>query len=108
MKVLLFVLVYFSSIHLFAATPPEAGTYVCVEGNNDSICDQEIQVRVVQGQATLFQIEYVGWCGGQGPYRYGCMNNECTDGAIKVTFISKNKYHWENLTYGFSCTFEKN
>lgn len=97
----------FLSHSLFAEEIPLKGTYRCIEGNNDSICDQEIQIRVVNGKATLFQIEYVGWCGGQGPYRYGCIENECTDGSIKIKFDSKNSYHWENMTYGFHCKFQK-
>lgn len=95
------------SSNLYAAPVFEAGNYVCKDGNDESICDQVVQVRVVDGQTTLISIEYVGWCGSQGPYRYSCDEEICTNGHIAVKPLTQNTYYWENLDYDFHCTFHK-
>lgn len=96
----------FLCCRLFAAQPFTAGTYTCVDGNEASICDQTVQVRVVNDEATLIAVEYVGWCGSQGPYRYSCNENSCSDGHITITPRSENTYYWENHDHGFQCLFK--
>lgn len=102
-----FLLWPFFTFQVVAAPVFEAGNYTCVEGNEESICDQIVQVRIRDNQATLIAIEYSGWCGSQGPYRYICDEKSCSDGHIKVTPLSQTTYYWENLDYNFHCKFEK-
>ena len=83
-----------------------SGTYRCVNGNNDSICDQKVRV-TQQGQITILKVTYEGYCNSQGPYLYACDGNVCTDGPIRITAHDENHYYWENLSYGFSCEMEK-
>lgn len=90
-----------------AGNHPDDGLYTCVQGNNDSICDQQIRMITKLGKVVEMRVMYEGYCNGQGPYTYECERNVCTDGAIKVTYESPIRYRWENLSYGFSCEMEK-
>lgn len=101
---LLLSLISFGAI---AATHPDDGLYRCVQGNNESICDQEVKVIFVRGKLDSIRVMYEGYCNGQGPYTYECDRNICTDGAIQITFEEANRYSWENLSYGFQCRMEK-
>lgn len=95
------------STQAWAATHPDDGLFVCVQGNNDSICDQQIRVISKLGKVVEMRVMYEGYCNGQGPYTYECDKKGCTDGAIKITFEKPDRYRWENLSYGFSCEMEK-
>ncbi len=95
---------------LAPVSTPEKGLYRCVQGNEESICDQELIPIVRDGRLTALSVEYVGWCGSMGPYTYGCNSKGCSDGSgngIVITFQSSRGYHWENQQYGFSCDFKK-
>jgi hypothetical protein len=104
------ILKIFISFSLLILRPswalPSKGLYKCINGNNDSICEQNFQIRIQNNQATLIAIEYVGYCGSQGPYRYACENNVCSDGHIRVT-LREHNYLWENLDHQFYCEFKK-
>lgn len=106
MKYLLPILV---SFNLYAADiSPVKGLYRCVQGNEESICDQRVKPIMVGDRLSAIYIEYVGWCGSMGPYLYPCSNNECRDAAISVKFSDEKHYRWENRPHGFVCDFEKN
>lgn len=96
------------SLPLYATTSlPEGGMYRCLEGNNDSICDQQLRVISENGKLTALSVVYAGYCNGQGPYRYPCIGNTCTDGAIKINFISNNQYTWNNIPHKIHCKLKK-
>ena len=103
----LLLLAFLSTPALAAFTHPDDGLYGCVQGNNDSICDQQIRVISKLGKVVEMRVMYEGYCNGQGPYTYECDKKGCTDGAIQITFEKANRYRWENLSYGFSCEMEK-
>ena len=94
------------SLSAFASSLPTNGMYRCVNGNNDSICDQKVRV-TTHGQITILKVTYEGYCNGQGPYQYACDENICTDGTIRITSKDESHYYWENLGYGFYCDMEK-
>lgn len=86
---------------------PGNGMYRCVNGNNNSICDQDIRVKIIGNKATAVKVMYEGDCAGQGPYTYYCQDSECTDGAIYIRFKDQNSYSWENRPHGFLCEMKK-
>jgi len=87
--------------------PLQNGLYVCRQGNEDSICDQQVKTFVQDGELTALRVEYVGYCGSMGPYTYYCQNSECAGPGISFTIRDSRHYYWENTTYGFHCEFEK-
>lgn len=102
---ILLFLISFSS--LAAGFKPQNGLYLCRQGNEESICDQELKVYVQGETLTAIKVEYVGWCGSMGPYTYYCQNNICEDAGIKFVFKNSREYRWENKQYGFVCDFAK-
>jgi hypothetical protein len=88
-------------------TPPQSGLYKCVEGNNDSICDQKIKIRSSGDVISSVVVEYVGDCGSQGPYIYSCDNDSCSDGVIEINFQKSDSYFWKNISYDISCKMQK-
>jgi hypothetical protein len=90
-----------------AGFKPQNGLYVCMQGNEESICDQEVRVFTNGDTLTAIRVEYVGWCGSMGPYTYFCQNQICEDAGIKFTFKNPREYRWENKQYGFVCNFAK-
>lgn len=96
------ILILLLSSHAFASEAPSSGLFRCKEGNNNSVCDQQIKVT-----PTSMRVMYVGDCGEQGPYTYYCEGEECSDGAILVSFRDKDHYRWENLSYSIYCEMEK-
>ncbi len=80
---------------------PLAGIYTCIQGNNDSICDQDLKPYWVGNTLTAVRVEYVGWCGSMGPYTYPCKGQVCEDAGIRIEFKSATQYQWENKQYGF-------
>jgi hypothetical protein len=80
------------------------GTFVCVQGNNTSICDQKIKF-----YENSISVIYDGECAGQGPYKYICDGSYCQDefGIITFDFLDKDNYRWENKKYGFFCEFKR-
>lgn len=74
----------------------------CKEGNNNSVCDQDIRVK-----ASSIRVMYEGDCGGQGPYTYYCEEDGCGDAGISITFRDKDHYRWENIQYNIYCEMEK-
>jgi hypothetical protein len=96
------ILIVLVSTQVFASEAPASGIYRCKEGNNDSVCDQRIKV-----SANSMKVMYEGDCGSQGPYTYYCEGEQCSDGAILVSFRDKDHYHWENLSYSIYCEMEK-
>jgi hypothetical protein len=100
--------IFFLSLPLSAATfIPEGGLYSCQEGNIDSVCDQQLRVITENGKLTALSVMYTGYCNGQGPYRYPCFGQTCTDGVIKISFISETKYTWNNLPHDIHCRMVK-
>ena len=92
------------STQSFAANAPLPQTYRCLEGNNDSVCDQKLRMKKIENTVTMITIEYVGDCGSQGPYPYYCTEEGvCSDGVIQVSFINEESYHWKNLGYNIHC-----
>ena len=53
------------------------------------------------------RVTYVGDCGELGPYTYYCQGEECSDGAILVSYRDEDHYRWENLSYNIYCEMEK-
>jgi len=103
---ILFALIF--SFPLYATSfIPEGGLYSCLEGNNDSVCDQQIRVIAENGKMAALSVTYAGYCNGQGPYRYPCIGETCTDGVIKISFISETQYSWNNLPYDIHCKMIK-
>ena len=97
------------SFGLYAASSaPESGMYSCMKGNDESICDQNLKIlRLSNGKITGIKISYEGYCNGQGPYIYGCNENFCSDGIIKISFIDQTRYRWEHRNYNRFCEMEK-
>lgn len=101
-----FLLLALLSLSTWAGELPANGMFRCVNGNDDSICDQKVRV-TQHGQIIILKVTYEGYCNGQGPYLYACDENVCSDGPIKLTLKDANHYDWENLSYGFKCEMEK-
>lgn len=100
MKYIIPILLF--STTALASIQPTPGLFRCKEGNNDSVCDQRIRVT-----PTSMRVTYVGDCGEQGPYTYYCQGEECSDGAILVSYRDEDHYRWENLSYNIYCEMEK-
>jgi len=93
----------FSQEKMNLKSAPQNGEYFCFKGNEDSICEQKISIKKNQTRVIAILVEYVGQCGGQGPFTYPCLNNQCSDGQIEIFFINDKAYHWKNLKYQFFC-----
>ena len=106
MKLLILSTLFFSSL-TYAAVSPQSGLYVCVNGNEDSICDQILRPYITGGKLTAIKVEYVGHCGSMGPYTYYCQNDVCEDAGLRFDFKDSRNYHWTNKQYGFHCDFKK-
>lgn len=96
--------VLFFSISSFAL---ENGIYNCINGNEPSICPQQIITIKEDNVLIGIKVYYAGYCNNQGPYRYDCEGAVCTDGQIEFSAITSNSYHWKNLGYNYSCDFKK-
>jgi len=93
------------SFQLQAQSFPSNGLFQCLDGNEESICDQSIKFITSAGRLRAIRVEYVGWCGSMGPYTYYCENNICEDAGLKFEFKSEKNYFWTNKQYGFHCYF---
>jgi hypothetical protein len=103
-----FIILFLISLPIFAsALKPQVGLYTCVNGNEESICDQELRPYFSAGRLSAVKVEYVGWCGSMGPYTYYCQDNICQDAGIRFDFKDDRHYRWENKQYGFVCDFAK-
>jgi hypothetical protein len=102
-----FLFILFSFSAFAQSIEPQNGLYLCVKGNEESICDQQLRVFMQANQLTAIRVEYVGWCGSMGPYTYFCHNDICEDAGIRFTFKSAQEYRWENKQHGFVCDFAK-
>lgn len=105
MKILILSMMFWSTFSF--AVAPESGLYVCVNGNEPSICDQILKPYVTGGKLTAIKVEYVGYCGSMGPYTYYCQNDVCEDPGLRFDFKDSRNYHWTNKQYGFRCDFKK-
>jgi hypothetical protein len=103
----LFISLLFINIAQATTAKPDRGLYVCVDGNEESICDQILKPIFSGEKLTAISVEYVGWCGSMGPYRYACENDVCEDAGLKFEFRDSTHYRWENKQYGFHCEFTK-
>jgi len=101
---ILFVVTLLVSIPLFAL---DSGRYDCINGNEDSICPQQIITIKEDNKLVGIKVYYAGYCNNQGPYRYECKGTVCTDGQIEFSKITSDSYHWENLGYNYTCYFKK-
>jgi hypothetical protein len=106
MKIILYLILSLPFLCLAAATP-QNGLYHCIEGNNDSICDQKLKIRYSQNEVSSISIEYVGDCGSQGPYIYSCHKGICSDGIIEIKFQESETYFWKNISYDINCKMQK-
>lgn len=86
---------------------PQKGLFRCIEGNEDSICDQILKPYYSNDKLIAIKVEYVGWCGSMGPYTYPCQGIICEDAGLKFEFRDSTHYRWENKQYGLHCEFEK-
>lgn len=84
-----------------------SGTYVCKNGNEESICDQKVRAYQSTGELTAIEVEYVGYCGSMGPYTYYCSEGVCETAGIRFEIKDPTRYRWENTQYGFFCDFGK-
>jgi len=104
----LFIFLLFSLMNANAQVAgPERGLYRCVDGNEESICDQILKPYFSNEKLTAIKVEYVGWCGSMGPYTYFCQGDICQDAGLKFEFRDKTHYRWENKQHGLFCEFEK-
>jgi len=98
--------------------PPKNGLYVPIQGNEPSICPQEIRVQTLHSKhLARIRVAYTGDCGYMGPYWYRCLlltEEEtgaapkwlCGEDAIWFRFFNERRYEWKNLTYHFEAIFE--
>ena len=100
MKLLLFITITFFS---FSSLAIEAGEYICVEGNNDSICRQKVKVYETDNEITALKVTYIGWCEGMGYNMFYCKDDECISGYQKIVFLGEESYQWENRAYDIIC-----
>lgn len=106
MKILLLTLLF---INIAQSSPlkPDSGLYTCDSGNEDSICDQILIPSFSGDKLSTITVEYVGWCGSMGPYKYSCLNDVCEDAGLKFEFHDSTHYRWENKQYKIFCEFAK-
>lgn len=97
----------YSIAALSATVMPEPGLYTCSTDPQGNICDQRLRLIKQGTQVRALSIEYVGWCGSQGPYTYPCLGDECADEPIYIKWIDQKRYYWVNRTYGFKCNLKK-
>lgn len=102
MKTLLFFSGLFFSSILWALEP---GTYFPHNGNNDSICPQEVRVVKREGRLHALKVVYVGDCYYWGPFEYPCEGDVCGDSTIVFELTSERSYHWYNSTYDIGAEF---
>jgi hypothetical protein len=95
------IILYFISA-TFALTP---GLYHPSNGNNDSICPQEVRTVITDNQLTALKVVYVGDCYYWGPFEYPCQESTCTDGNIFFEITSKRSYRWLNTQYDIHADF---
>ena len=107
MKNLFSLILFVPLLTQASSLTPTNGIYRCLEGNNDSICDQKLKIRTSQNEISSIEIEYVGDCGSQGPYVYSCDNAKCSDGVIEVSFMNQELYQWKNISYDIHCKMQK-
>lgn len=106
MKTLLLSILFLNTAYA-TQLKPIPGLYECQQGNEESICDQQLKPYFSGDKLTAIKVEYVGWCGSMGPYFYNCIDNVCEDLGLKFEFRDPTHYRWENKQYGFVCEMGK-
>lgn len=86
---------------------PTQGLYVCVDGNEESVCDQILKPYFSGDKLTAIKVEYVGYCGSMGPYMYYCQDDVCEDAGLRFDFHDNRNYRWENKQYKIFCEMTK-
>lgn len=108
MKILVFILCCLTlNSALAASIRPLKGLYVCVEGNEESVCDQQLIPYFSGDKLTAIKVEYVGYCGSMGPYMYYCADDVCEDAGLRFDFRDSRNYRWENKQYKIFCEMTK-
>lgn len=109
MKTLILTISLLFSFSLLAAATikPVQGLYVCVEGNEESVCDQFVKPYFTGDKLTAIKVEYVGYCGSMGPYMYYCADDVCEDAGLRFDFRDNRNYRWENKQYKIFCEMTK-
>ena len=97
---------------------PLNGLYAPTQGNEPSICPQDLKVQTLPSQQLVrIRVAYTGDCGYIGPYWYRCLMLTaeetgsapqwlCGEDAIWFRFFNETKYEWKNLAYHFEAIFE--
>ena len=107
-KMQIILLALLLSANLSASTiKPTPGLYKCMQGNEESICDQILKPYFSGDKLTAIKVEYVGYCGSMGPYLYYCANDVCENAGLKFEFHDRSNYRWENKQYGLFCEMTK-
>lgn len=104
--ILIFLLLSFSAL-AGDLIRPVPGLYQCVEGNEESVCEQMLKPYFSGDRLTAIKVEYVGYCGSMGPYMYYCLNDVCEDAGLRFDFRDSRNYRWENKQYKIFCEMTK-
>lgn len=108
MKILFSLLLLLTYSSGFAnVLKPVKGLYVCVEGNEESVCDQQLIPYFSGDKLTAIKVEYVGYCGSMGPYMYYCVDDVCENAGLRFDFRDNRNYRWENKQYKIFCEMTK-
>ncbi len=87
----------------------QSGNFICIEGNNDSICPQRVKAIYEGDRLVEFRVMYNGDCAGQGPYSFSCYQDECGGTSQHFQLLDSNHYQWQNRQHGVlnECLFER-
>lgn len=109
MKTLILTISLLFSLNTLAVDliKPTQGLYVCVAGNEASVCDQFLKPYFSGDKLTAIKVEYVGYCGSMGPYTYYCKDDVCEDAGLRFDFRDNRNYRWENEQYKVFCEMTK-
>jgi hypothetical protein len=76
------------------------GLYKVIEGNNDSICPQEIKPLYDQGKLVQVSTVFVGECYYWGPFHFPCQGHICEiPGLMSYEIFDEENFKWRNLGY---------
>ncbi len=86
----------------------KSGTYVCLEGNDDSICPQKVTTQLNEdGDMQLLKVIYSGYCADYGPLKLYCQEDRvCERPGQRIEIKDSTHYYWENTSYDIFCHFE--
>lgn len=106
---LLFFLLQFLTPIYSEEIPFQSGHFICIEGNNDSICPQKIKAIYRDERLVEFRVIYNGDCAGQGPYSFSCYEDRCGGSYQNFQLLDSNHYQWQNRQHGVlnECLFER-